>query len=620
MVETAVREKYRLEALCSYEIMDTREELEFDNLVKLAAHICDVPFAKMNFVDSKRTWSKANYGNDLKEIPREKSFCYHTIQYDSYMMVEDALEDDRFREFDYVMEAPKVRFYAGFNIKGRGENIGTLCVFAQEPRQMTEAQLSALSILVNEVESRLELRKKNKDLATLMAFLEASVELMLIVEPATMSVANVNQNGSTLFKKLFGDNWQCPLDKLFPEWEYLEILREWKKNGAEQPFKFETCLESRTGEMVYLEINTIKKYDKWMITFQDITKRKTAEENLKREKKFSDGIVNSLPIDFYMFDEHLNLLRWNEKMTQTTGYTNEEIVELNPLDFFRGKDVERIKKHLKKTFNGFQGSIEANLIKKDGTSEPFLFNTVALENDNCKYLLGTGESIARQKHYQYELEGMVKEKEVLLGEVHHRVKNNLAVISGFLQLEELISEDEKVKAVLLANHMRVKSMALIHEELYAAKNFTGLDFKHYLEKLMVILEDKVSPSNKKIDLIVDVEPVFLNLNQAVPLALIVNELVSNAYEFAFEGRDSGSVLVELKMAGERINLRIKDDGIGLPEGFVLEESPTLGATLVLSYSEQINSDIDIKTGQGTEYELSFLNKKTHKGSSANAAV
>lgn len=113
----------------------------------------------------------------------------------------------------------------------------------------------------------------------------------------------------------------------------------------------------------------------------------------------------------------------------------------------------------------------------------------------------------------------------------------------------------------------------------------------------------------------------MNVNQAVPLALIVNELVSNAYEFAFVGMEKGTIIVDLKADNDAVSLYVKDDGIGLPEGFELENSPTLGTTLVLSYSEQINSKIDISTGkEGTEYRLTFNYLKNQKGSTANVLV
>jgi PAS domain S-box-containing protein len=613
-------EQKRVEALHSYEILDTKEEKEFDNLVKLAAQVCDVPFAKLNFLDGVRSWSKANFGNDVKETPQEAAFCHYTIQDETYMVVEDTLKDDRFRNFAFVVESPNVRFYAGFNIKGKGQNIGTICVLGQEPKQLSDAQLESLAIIANEVESRLELKKKNKDLATLTAFLEASVEAMLIVNPETQKIEHKNSNGNELLSKLISENDDRPLNELFPGWNYLDELKKWHEAGGKHPVKMETSLENIEGEEVFLEVNTTQKYGKWLITFQNITQRKLTEKDLKQEKKLSDTIINALPSHFYMFDEEMNFIRWNKNIVETTGRTEEELVDLSPADFFEGEDIQRVSEYVRRTMNGFEGSIQADLVMKDGSKEPYLYHAIAFENSGKKYFLGTGQSVAEHVEYQSSLKNLINEKEVLLQEVHHRVKNNLAVISGFLQLQELISEDEGTKSVLLSNYMRVKSMAMIHEELYKAKDFTGIDFEHYLKEVLTVLTDKLSPNEKDIKLNISSESIYMNLNQAVPLALIVNELVSNAYTFAFDGRDEGNVWVRLKLKEDEIYLSVEDDGIGLPEDFKFEESPTLGTTLVMSYSEQINADVKISSEKGTHYELRFSNNTSKSGSNLHTEV
>ncbi|MEX2603731.1 MAG: histidine kinase dimerization/phosphoacceptor domain -containing protein [Gracilimonas sp.] len=619
MAKRSLSDEQRLDTLYSYDILDSEEDREFDNLAKLAAQICEVPLAKINFLDDKRQWSKANYGNDIKEMPLETSFCSYTIVEDDYLMVEDASKDDRFNNFEFVVEDPKLRFYAGVNIKGGEQNIGTICVLGREPKSLSDSQLSALKTLANEVEARLELRKNNKELATITTFLETSVDLMLIIDPETLVIERINKEGTFIFGNKTTEEYLKPLSELFPQWDYIEELRNWDQNEREDTFATESVIR-RNDELIHLKLNAVKKYGKWLITGNNITQRKTAEEDLIKEKRFSDIIIDSLPIDFYMFDEEQNLIRWNKNVILSTGYSNKEVQHLKPNDFFKDKDEERIQDYIRNTMNGEEGYIEADLEKKDGTSELFLFNATAFEINDAKYLIGTGQSICRQKENQEKLENILEEKDILLTEVHHRVKNNLAVISGFLQMEEFIQKHEQTKSVLMSNHMRVKSMALIHEDLYKVESFSGIKFDGYLNKLLDVIKEKMCPKNKQIELVLSVDSIEININQAIPLALIINELVSNAYKYAFEGRNEGTITVDLNKEGEEIHLRIKDDGIGLPEKFVLEESPTLGATLVMSYSEQIDSDINIKSENGTEYQLTFKNKKSQKGSSSRTFI
>ncbi|MDR9414898.1 MAG: histidine kinase dimerization/phosphoacceptor domain -containing protein [Gracilimonas sp.] len=618
MDETDKIEKERIKKLRSYDILDTREEAEFDQLVQLAAQICEVPFAKINFLDEARSWSKANYGNDIKETPREVAFCDQTIRNESHMIVEDTLQDERFKHIPYVTNSPNVRFYAGFNIKAEGYNLGTICVLGVEPKKLSGLQLQALETIASEIQSRLELKKKNKDLATISAFLEASVEAMLIVDPANLKI--IRKNDSDLLSRLIEPKQSNQLTEIFSNSDYISKLQAWHEDGAEGSCSSETSLTDIKGEKVYLEVNTIQKYGKWMITLQNITKRRLAEDRLIEEKKLSDAIINALPSHFYMFDEGGNFIRWNQNIIDTTGFNENELEQMTPLDFFDGEDVERIQDYFSKTMDGFEGAIQADLVYKNGDTEPFIFHATAFENNGHKYLLGTSQSVAEQVEYQSNLKNLIKEKEVLLQEVHHRVKNNLAVISGFLQLQELISEDEHTKSVLFSNYTRVKSMSLIHEELYKANDFTGIEFDHYLEVMLRDLEEQMNPPEKDVNLKISSDSLYMNLNQAVPLALIINELVSNAYTFAFEGRSSGVIRVQLDVESDKISVVVEDDGIGLPENFKFEESPTLGTTLVMSYSDQLNADVHINSENGTRYKLIFENKKAQTGSSAHAVL
>jgi len=620
MAEIDINEQNRIDELHRYDILDSKEEKEFDRLIQLAAEICNVPFGKINFVDETRTWSKANFGNDIKETPREHSFCHHTIQNESHLIVEDTLKNELFYKLPYVTDDPGIRFYAGFNIKSRGQNLGTVCVLGTEPKSMTQSEINALSIIASEIQTRLELKKKNRDLETLTAFLEASVEAMLIVDPSEFKILHKNSNGSDLLDRILPESRNDGFNEELPEWEIIDELKTWHKSGSTAPFKKEAQILDRNGETVFIEVNTIHKYSKWLITFQDITQKKIAEERVKEEKKLSDAIINALPIDFYMFDENLNLSRWNRNLMKSTGYSDEELQKLKPTDFFEGEDVNRIKEHIRKTIDGEVEPIQADLVHKNGSRTPFLFSAISFKDGDKTYLLGTGQDISGQIDQQGRLRDLINEKEVLLQEVHHRVKNNLAIISGFLQLQEVVSGDKRTSSVLRSNYRRVKSMSLIHEELYKAKDFSGIEFDHYLGLMLEELKSSNHHPDKRIDLIIDSDPIYMNLNQAVPLALIINELVSNAYIFAFEGRKEGEILVRVNEKDGCIQVNVKDNGNGLPDDFKFEKSPTLGTTIVMSYSKQLKADVKINSTQGTDVKLTFKNRMETTGTSFKVMI
>lgn len=611
------KEQDRIDILHEYDIMDSQEEKEFDRLVQLAAEICEVPFGKINFLDEYRTWSKANYGNDIKETPREVSFCHQTIQHDSHLIIENTLENEIFSQLPFVVDRPKVRFYAGFNIRSKGYNLGTVCVMGTEPKALTEMQFNALSIIAGEIENRLELKKKNKDLVTLTAFLEASVEAMLIVDPADLEILKINSNGSDLLDRIITGGQGKQLLDVIPGSDFEEKLGKWDSN---KPLKVDVKTTDQTGKRLFLKVNMISKYGKWLITFQDITEQKMAEANVIEEIKLSDAIINALPIDFYMFDESMNLIRWNETLKVNTNYSDDELSKMKLTDLFKGSDVDLIKEHIDNALKGDLELLEADLVTKEGKGIPFLFSAVSFKNNNKNYLLGTGQDISDQVDQQERLKKLIDEKEVLLQEVHHRVKNNLAIISGFLQLQEFVSDNERTRSVLRSNYRRVKSMSLIHEELYKAKDFSGIEFDHYLKLMLGDLKNSMENQSKAIELHIDADPVYMNLNQAVPLALIISELVSNAYTFAFEGKKHGAISVQFKEKNGVIHVSVKDNGNGLPDDFQFEQSPTLGTTIVMSYSKQLNAAVDIESGEGTEIYLSFDNRIDTTGTSFKVMI
>ena len=615
-------EKSRLQILKEYGVLDTQDDPDFNNLVKLAAQICDAPIAKLNFVDEDRVWSKANFGDDLKETPREYNFCHTTIEEDQYMVVEDASRDERFKDFEFVKNEPNIRFYAGVNIKKQNFNLGSICVLDNKPRELSDDQLSALKTLANEVEARLELIKKTRELENTNAFLKESVDLVMIIDAQTMIVEEFRNNQEELFGNLEELKSSKPLNEILPEWDLPEQLLQCLEDGKEV-LKTESEVELSKG-VFFLDVNATLKKGKWYLTAKNITKRKSAEEQIKKEQEFTEAIIESLPVNFFMYDEDWNVIKRHVTNAVEGIYSDDEFGNLSLKDLFDGEDLKKISDGVQKTLQTGEPvkGVEADLIRKDGTREPFLFNGVSFKKDGKKYLIGTSQSIVAQREYQEKLEQLLKDKEVLLAEVHHRVKNNMAVISGLLQIEGLLARNESAKSVLLSNQMRIKSMALVHEELYKAKSVSSISFDEYLVNLLDLIKREKGKPDKDIQLKTEVERFELNLNQAIPLALIINELVSNAFEYAFEGRERGEIDIHLKLKEDEVSLKIQDDGIGLPEGFVLEESPTLGTTIVSTYSEQINSEIDIKTeaGKGTTYTLTFQKTDNVRGSSSNITV
>ncbi|NGP75824.1 hypothetical protein G3570_04215 [Balneolaceae bacterium YR4-1] len=212
-----------------------------------------------------------------------------------------------------------------------------------------------------------------------------------------------------------------------------------------------------------------------------------------------------------------------------------------------------------------------------------------------------------------DLQIALKEKETLLSEIHHRVKNNLAVITGLLELQMEYSEDEYSTRTLKESQRRVQSIAMIHEKLYQNDRLSEIDFRKYVEELLEILSYSFNIQNKKIDISKNIDDINLTIDQSIPCGLILNELVSNAFEHAFNGRKEGDILVEFKKAGPKIFFSVADDGCGLPDDIDEKKKDSLGITLVETLTLQLHGDLDIQSnGEGTIFTIIFEQEKPYE--------
>jgi two-component sensor histidine kinase len=196
-----------------------------------------------------------------------------------------------------------------------------------------------------------------------------------------------------------------------------------------------------------------------------------------------------------------------------------------------------------------------------------------------------------------ELDVSLKEKEVLLREIHHRVKNNLQVIISILRLQKRHITDLQIQSVLQDSESRVRSMALVHEKLYRSADLAHIDIGDYLKTLANYLFSTYSVNQKQVTFRVMLTNIELDINRAIPIGLILNELISNALKHAFPEGRSGSVAMTGGYEGEDIVLSLQDDGIGLPVGCDWRHSPSLGMHLVMTLIEQVHGTIDIAASE-----------------------
>lgn len=210
------------------------------------------------------------------------------------------------------------------------------------------------------------------------------------------------------------------------------------------------------------------------------------------------------------------------------------------------------------------------------------------------------DSIISQEH----LEKSIQEKNTLLAEIHHRVKNNMAVVSGLMELQKYKTNDEVARSLLNESQLRIKTIAMIHEKLYQSDSFLEIPFGEYLTSLIATISQSLYQESSNVSLVEEYDDVQLNINQAIPAALFVNEVITNCFKHAFPNNESGTVKIQVKIKpGNTILISISDNGKGLPKDY--DSSTSLGMTLIHNLSQQIDADLSISSQGGTCFEILF---------------
>jgi PAS domain S-box-containing protein len=347
---------------------------------------------------------------------------------------------------------------------------------------------------------------------------------------------------------------------------------------------------------------------------EDITDQETAKqeaEQAERKLRLLAFTLNCARDAFIISDLKNTILFVNQATVEMYGFTEEELIGKNvrllrPAGF--SPDLtEQIRTGTRA--GGWTGEVQN--VRKNGELFPIELWTSTVRNDQGEpvALVGVAREITRRKLVEARLRTSLREKEVLLKEIHHRVKNNLQVISSLLSLQaSKLSGDDMVN-ILKESQTRVKSMALVHEALYQSDDFSRIDFADYVHRLTTSLFHSYRPDATPIVLAVDVEEIFLTVDTAIPCGLIINELVSNALKYAFHGRERGRVDIRLARDGEHYRLTVADDGIGLPGDIDPETTESLGLQLVNTLTRQLGGTLAVTRGDGTEFTVGFVEQE-----------
>jgi PAS domain S-box-containing protein len=330
-------------------------------------------------------------------------------------------------------------------------------------------------------------------------------------------------------------------------------------------------------------------------------------ERMKAEEKYRaiysqawDGIVLISPDTGRIVD-------CNASFEELCGKPLNELREMKIWEIRPREKQEAAKKKFHEVVRDMEGSSsELEFEQPDGTIIPIEFVSKVIEIGRERYIQSISRDITERKRSIEKIEQSLMEKEVLLKEVHHRVKNNLQVIMSLLQLQSKSIDDEEITRLFTESKNRVRSMALVHEKLYQSEDFTRIDVEDYLRSLVSDIMASYDASTDRIGFHFETGGASIDLDSLIPCGLIINELASNSIKHAFAGDRRGKINISLKALGEgELELRVSDDGTGLPEGFDAKNASSLGMLIVNALARQLDGVLEIKSPPGTDIRVKF---------------
>lgn len=347
-----------------------------------------------------------------------------------------------------------------------------------------------------------------------------------------------------------------------------------------------------------------------IIIIKDITYRKLIQNQLtdseERYKMLTDLSPDAVLV---LIDEKIVFA--NKSSCNLLGASNSsELIGKNILDFLHPDFREISKKRLHQVYVNRKSLafLEEKIITLDNQNKDIEIGDVPIIYDNQPAVQMVIRDITDRKKLEKELNKSLEEKDLMMKEIHHRVKNNLMVIQSLLNLQSSYIQDPAVLNIFKESQNRAKSMALIHQKLYQSQDLKRIDFGEYCRSLSRDLFNNYITSSDKIDLNLNVESLMLDVNTAIPLGLILNELLSNSLKYAFLPDKEGNITVEFSLKNSQYILMVSDNGAGLPDDFDINKSDSLGFKLIKGLSRQIDAEVLIEKGKGTKICIIFQEK------------
>ncbi len=493
----------------------------------------------------------------------------------------------------------------------------------EKEKQKAKITESDNKLFQKEIKERQEAEKNLIDkTAQLSAILESSTHLIWTInsefkltsfnknfqDVVKLNYGIIIKNGMRIHEFIIDDRKENYINFWYPKYEQAF-------KGKKQEFEKEDSGYKKVHRKIFMNpiFNLKREVTEISCIAHDITDSKIYEQKLLSQSGKLTAIFDSSHHYIWTINKEEKLTSFNKNYYDlvTSLYNTKPYVGLILDRGALSNDREYtmiLKLNYAKAFDGQATNFEIETYDKEQKRVylEIFFNPI-YENNNVVEVSGIAHNITEKKQVQQKMELSLKEKEILLKEVHHRVKNNMQVISSILNLQSSYVSDEYALTLLKESQNRIKTMAYIHESLYQNKSFTSVNFSDYVQTLVNNIVQSYTYSNEKIKLELNIEKITLSLDSSIPAGLIINELITNAIKHAFPGTKQGFIFFNLRTENNFVFLELKDNGVGFADGVDFENSHSLGLQLVNTLIEQIEGKHTFKSekNKGTEISVTF---------------
>jgi PAS domain S-box-containing protein len=352
-----------------------------------------------------------------------------------------------------------------------------------------------------------------------------------------------------------------------------------------------------------LRSSTFRRTRKLLEERVEVKTKQLTEKNLELEKL---SLVASRTDNSVLIADSNGEIEWvNDGFVRMIGLSKEAVngKKLSEINVYSNIEQEMKEAITNRHSRIFQSNVTTHNLQNIWLSSTL--TPIIGDDDVVRKIVVVDTDFTKTKNMQNQIEASLKEKDVLLKEIHHRVKNNLQIIISLLNLQSGYIKDEYTLKAVQDGQNRVRSMALVHEKFYQAEELTEIDFGEYVSKLCQYLYQSYGDKTDRIQLKVTGDHVGLDMDTAMPCGLLVNEIVSNSYKYAFPGNSTGTISIDLKKEDKKVTIRMSDSGVGLPESFDIDRSESLGMQLIQALTSQLDGEVKVSREKGTTFEVTF---------------